>query len=232
MDEDILDGQGPDEETVGDKKATRRKIPGGLPYTGSPGVFQRVLEKLPITEKPTVFNPDFLGTVLGATGGASRPIIPIMKATNLLSQSGTPTELYAQFQTEGGRAAAALQAMKNAYAEIFKRNQFAHKADENTLIDIIVSITGLPRSDKIVKYILNTFQIFQKYASSARDDAPHGETPKGTPFQGENNRESEQMSNQRPPSLGLVYNINIVLPETTNVEIYNAIFRSLRGNML
>ena len=32
--------------------------------------------------------------------------------------------------------------------------------------------------------------------------------------------------------LQLAYNINVVLPETTNVEVYNAIFRSLKGNLL
>jgi hypothetical protein len=32
--------------------------------------------------------------------------------------------------------------------------------------------------------------------------------------------------------LHLAYNINVVLPETTNVEVYNAIFRSLKSNLL
>lgn len=127
------------------EKAARRKIPGGLPYTPSPGVLRRVLEKIPTSEKPSVFTADFLGTVMEATGGASRPIIPILKATGLLSQTGAPTELYSQFQTETGRANAALQALRNGFGEIFRRNQYAHRAEEPALIDVIVSITGLPR---------------------------------------------------------------------------------------
>lgn len=98
---------------VTEAAAARRKIPGGLPYTSSPGVLHRVLEKILTSEKPGVFTADFLGTVMDATGGASRPIIPIPKATGLLNQTGAPTELYAQFQTEAGRAAAALQALRN-----------------------------------------------------------------------------------------------------------------------
>ena len=101
------------------EKTARRKIPGGLPYTSSPGVLKRVIDRIPTTEKPGTFNTDFLGTVMGATGGAARPIIPILKATGLLNQSGNPTELYAQFQTDAGRPVAALQALRNGFGEIF-----------------------------------------------------------------------------------------------------------------
>lgn len=213
------------------EKATRRKIPGGLPYTSSPGVLRRVLEKVPTSEKPGVFTADFLGTVMEATGGASRPIIPIFKATGLLNQTGAPTELYAQFQTDAGRPAAALQALRNGFSEIFRRNQYAHKAEESVLIDVIVAITGLPKKEGIVRYILATFQAFQEYAKSAREDATFEDQP------------SDQTRDQTPPTdhghsdggstgLRLAYNINVVLPETTNVEVYNSIFRSLKANLL
>ena len=50
------------------EKTARRKIPGGLPYTSSPGVLRRVLEKIPTSEKPGTFTYDFLGTVMEARG--------------------------------------------------------------------------------------------------------------------------------------------------------------------
>lgn len=213
------------------EKTARRKIPGGLPYTGSPGVLRRVLEKIPTSEKPSIFNADFLGTVMGATGGAARPIIPILKATGLLNQTGAPTELYAQFQTDAGRPAAALQALRNGFSEVFRRNQYAHRADEAALVDVIVAITGLPKKENIVRYILNTFQAFQETARSAREDAP-AEEPADN---GQSHEASPPASHGKVSGIGrlqLAYNINVVLPETTNVEVYNAIFRSLKANML
>jgi len=214
------------------ERTARRKIPGGLPYTSSPGVLKRVLEKIPTSEKPGTFNTDFLGTVMGATGGAARPIIPILKATGLLNQTGAPTELYAQFQTDAGRPAAALKALRNGFAEVFRRNQYAHKAEEAALVDVIVAITGLPKKEGIVRYILNTFQSFQDYAKQARED--------GKP---EDLNDAGQSHDSPPPPpsdqngggngrLQLAYNINVVLPETTNVEVYNAIFKSLKANLL
>jgi hypothetical protein len=210
-------------------RATRRKIPGSMPYTGSAGVLQRVLDKIPISEKPSIFTQDFLSTVLGVSGGASRPIIPILKSCGLISQGGSPTELYAQFQTEGGRAAAALDALRKGYPEIFKRNQYAHRADEKTLVDVIIAITGLPRGEKIVRYILNTFQTFQSFAKSANDEAKKVDIQPPPAIEG---RSAEHVDSFNRQNIGLTYNINIVLPETTNIEVYNTIFISLKNNML
>jgi hypothetical protein len=214
------------------EKTARRKIPGGLPYTSSPGVLKRVLEKIPTSEKPGTFTTDFLSTVMGATGGAARPIIPILKATGLLNQTGSPTEIYSQFQTDAGRPKAALQAMRNGFGEIFRRNQYAHKAEEAALVDVIVAITGLPKKEGIVRYILNTFQAFQDYAKQAREDNKADEQS-----------DAGQSHDAPPPPLAdkncsnsgrlqLAYNINVVFPETTNVEVYNAIFKSLKANLL
>jgi hypothetical protein len=210
-----------------DKPGERRTIQGNLPYTSSIGVLKRVLEKIPVSEKPSTFNNDFLSTVLGASGGASRPVIPILKKAGLLGSDGTPTELYSQFQTEGGRPAAALQALKNGFAEIFRRNQYAHKADQEKVRDLIVAVTGLPKTEPIVKSIFNTFEVFQEFAKAAVDDAAVPGIPNEAP---------NDISNAKPHSeareLSLAYHFNIILPETTNIEVFNAIFRSLKENLI
>lgn len=167
---------------------------------------------------------------MGATGGAARPIIPILKATGLLNQSGAPTELYAQFQTEAGRPAAALQALRNGFGEVFRRNQYAHRADEAALVDVIVAITGLPKKEGIVRYILATFQAFQEMAKLAREDSPAQEAADDSQIQDVQPVPQGRLSGSG--GLQLAYNINVVLPETTNVEVYNAIFRSLKANLL
>jgi hypothetical protein len=228
-DQDTLEASDPSEAQANSQ--ARRKIPGGLPYSPAPGVLGRILEKLPISEKPTAFTQDFLATVLGATGGSSRSIIPILKATGLLNQSGAPTDLYSQFQTEGGRGKAAEQALRNGYAEVFKRNQFAHRADEDALLDIIVAVTGLPRNDRIVRAIYSTFEVFQKYAKTANKDTLSPPIVEAKASEAPSPRHDD-VNKRSSSNIGLVYNINVVLPETTNVEVYNAIFKSLRSNLL
>ncbi len=57
----------PEEDALGSGQS-RRKIPGGMPYTSSSGVLGKALEKLPITEKPGQFTNDFLSTVMEISG--------------------------------------------------------------------------------------------------------------------------------------------------------------------
>jgi hypothetical protein len=222
-----VDGAPADEDDSADEKPGRRAIQGNMPYTTSVGVLKRVLEKIPESEKPSTFSYDFMGTVLGASGGASRPVIPILKKVGLIGSDGTPTELYAQFQTQGGRAAAALQALKNGFAEVFRRNQYAHKANEEKVRDLIVAVTGLPKTDAIVKYILNTFEVFQDYAKGAADE-PQAASEPSVPYERQQPSRGDGVQQQ----IGLAYNFNIILPETTNIEVFNAIFRSLKENLL
>ena len=99
------------------------------------------------------------------------------------------------------------------------------------MLDIIGAVTGLRRSDKVVRAVLSTFQAFQGYAAGAREEA----APEPSENRSGDFVERDQEVRERPGSprgLGLAYNINVVLPETTNVEVYNAIFRSIRANLL
>jgi uncharacterized protein DUF5343 len=213
-----------------EENAASRQIGGNLPYTSSVGVFKRALQKIIESERPAKFNKDFLNTVFEITGGASMPVIPILKKTGMLAENGSPTSVYAEFQTEGGRANAALQAMRNGFQEIFKRNQYAHKADKDKIVDLIVAITGLTKSDRIVGLIYNTFQAFQDYAKGASDRA---DTKREQPDAGA--QSSEQSVSQGHGSsvpIGLAYQINIILPESTNIDVFNSIFKSLRENLL
>jgi hypothetical protein len=211
----------------------RRKIPGGLPYTTTPGALEKTLEKLPIAERPSVFSPDFLSTVIGVSGGSGRAVPPILKSCGFLTSSATPTELYDQFRMESSRGTAALTGLKKGYAEIFKRNQFAHRLDEKALSQLIATITELRQGDSIARLILNTFKVFQKYALGANEEN-HNSGPEPIREQRAVETAAEQAPHRKIEAreIGLVYNINVVLPETTNIDVYNAIFRSLRENML
>jgi hypothetical protein len=204
-----------------------RQIAGNLPYTTSVGVFKRALQKIVESERPAKFNKDFLNTVFEISGGASAPVIPILKKTGLIEENGSPTTIYAEFQTESGRANAALQALKNGFPEIFKRNQYAHKAEKDKVIDIIVAITGLTKSDRIVGYIYNTFLAFQDYARSAT-----GETETRRDKKESEEEEADASGRFLGSPVRLAYQINIVLPESTNIDVFNSIFKSLRENLL
>lgn len=211
----------------------RREIPGNLPYLTASGTLKKVLDKIIEAQRPDRFNQDFLENVLKLTGGGARATIPILKRMGFLSSDGAPTELYAKFKTDSGRGYAALNGLKNGFAEIFKRSEYAHHADDNKIRDLIVEITGLKSNDPVAGAIRSTFNVVKGYIPSnfdsaiekdvspapAREDAPLPE-------------KHSQSSEHDTGSLRLAYNINIVLPETSDLAVLNAIFKSIKENLL
>lgn len=203
-----------------------RKIAGNLPYLPGPGTLKKALDGIVGAQRPDKFNPDFLESILQLKGGSARATVPIFKKMGLVAPDGSPTELYSRFKTDSGRGSAALQAIKNAYPEIYKRSEYAHSVTDTKIKDIIVEITGLQATDQIVRYIKSTFNVIKSYIGPATstDDS-------------QTVNDSSTMDNTENPSIvkpniGLSYHINIVIPETSNVAVLNAIFRAVKENLL
>jgi len=229
---------GEEEKTAIAKASAPRKIPGNLPYLAASGTLKRALERLIDASRPDKFNADFMENVLKLSGGAARATIPIMKKMGYLSSDAVPTELYAKFRTEGGRPAAALAGLRNGFPEIFKRSEYAHTVEDNKLRDIILEITGLNASDPVAQAIKSTFNAVKSFIPPGVDLTNGSDE---TSFQDElaivtvnQSAPGEVVRNSGRGSkpVGLVYNINIVLPETSDLKVLNAIFRSIKENLL
>lgn len=215
----------------GKEKHDRREIKGGIPYSTSPGVLKKALELIINAERPDKFGSNFMATILKLTGGAARTVPPFFKKMQFIGADGTPTLLYSKFKTESGRSHAAYEGLKNAFGELFRRNEYVHKADEGTVKDIIVEITGLKKSDNIVRLMYSSFDAIRSFIAgdiSAVSETSKAETDNDF-GSASADLDSEKSAIQR---IGLSYQINIVLPETDNVAVFNAIFKSLRDNLL
>ncbi|MFC7053845.1 DUF5343 domain-containing protein [Hansschlegelia quercus] len=207
----------------------KKVIKGNLPYTPAPGVFKKTLEGIITAGEPERFTNNFMDTVLGVSGGSSRYVPPLLKKMGFLTSDGVPTQLYTSFRTEGARSSAAFSGLKNAFGELFQRNEYIFKASENDVKDQIVAVTGLTKGDQYVNYIWSTFKVVRDFnagnnSSEFRDEA--GATAK------ESLEQQDYSARISHGSLGLINNINIVLPESTNINVYNLIFQSLRANLL
>lgn len=212
------------------KGIERREIKGGLPYTNSPGIFKKALELIIQAERPDKFGANYMATILKLTGGAARTVPPLLKKMQFIGSDGAPTILYSKFKTDSGRSQAAYEGLKNAFSELFKRNEYIHKADEGVVRDTVVEITGLKKNDQVVRYICATFDSIRSFITgnaSSEDDNKKLDVEALQPKLRDRDIES-------PPAdrIGLSYQINIVLPETENISVFNAIFKSLRENLL
>jgi hypothetical protein len=101
------------------------------------------------------------------------------------------------------------------------------------LRNLAVEITGLAADNQTVSAIVGTFQNLKSYANFDQPSASGN--GKVTVLE-----KSDPATPTPPPAatvnnasgLNLSYTINLNLPETTDVEVFNAIFRSLKENLL
>jgi hypothetical protein len=211
--------------------AARREIPGNLPYLTASGTLKRILDRVVELAKPDKFNYDFLENVVKITGGSARACIPILKKMEFLNSDNSPTELYSRFRTESGRPQAAYAGLKNAFPEIFKRSDYAYSVEEAKLRDIILEITGLKANDTVAQAIKGTFNVIKSYISGGFNPSADGAEPAQVEMQPTSEASGSGLSTG-DRQIGIAYNINIVLPETSDLSVLNAIFRSLRENLL
>jgi hypothetical protein len=198
-----------------------------LPYLNATGNITKVLNKIQEAETPQRFSHDFLATTLQMPGGSARPVIPFLKRTGFLASDGTPTELYKRFRG-AQRGSAAADALRVGYRPLYRVNEFAHDATDQKLKDLIVQVTGAEKSSKRVRSIAASFKALKAFAdfSSAAQDVDIGGNTGGE------EKEGSEDKGTAIDGLRLGYTINLNLPPTSDVAVFDAIFRSLKEHLL
>ena len=202
---------------------------GALPYVSQPGSVARILDKIKEAKAPDRFTQDYLKTKLGFNGGNYRQFIPFAKKLGLLKSDGAPTDLYKKYRNSGESKAALAEAIKNGYREAFERNEYANGLTKEQFKGLVVEITGSEPTSRTVQLICQTFETLKPLADFDATLEPDGADHEG---EGEPREESEDRGNNSDLKLNLAYTINLVLPKTDDPAVFNAIFRSLRENLL
>ena len=197
-------------------------------YMNAYGLLPKILGKIKQAKTPNRFTQDFLATSLDFPGGGAKAFIRVAKRLGLLASDGTPTDLYKRFRNAKESRRAMAQAVRIGYAEVFARNEFANALDREGLEGLIMELTGLEKGHDTVSRICSTFFALAEFADF------EGELPVAEEAGEEPTEFGEQ---PLPPPAGeavlsLSYQINLVLPRTDDIAVFNAIFKSLRENLL
>lgn len=199
-----------------------------LPYVNATSNISKVLNKIKDAETPPRFSQDFLATTLQMPGGSPRPVIPFLKRTGFLASDGTPTDLYKRFRgAQSGTAAA--EALRIGFRPLYRINEYAHDATDQKLKDLIIQATGAEKGSERVNRTAASFKALKSFAdfsdaSSTIEDSPESATPEPIA--------SEFHPRDVNGGLRLGYTINLNLPATSDVAVFDAIFRSLREHLL
>lgn len=205
----------------------------GLAYVISNNRIPDLFDKLRAAAVPDRLTAEFLRK-LGFTSSNDRAFPGLLRKLGFVDASGVPTERYRKFKNRDHSAVALGEGMREAYQPVFAANEDAHELNRAPLAGIIASVTGADQS--VVGYITSTFIALCRLATFGAESTP-AEAPAITEGDTEDEKPPRPPGNasrdhQQTKSIDFRYNIEIHLPATSDVSVYNAIFHALRTNLL
>lgn len=207
-----------------------------VPYINAPGSIGKILEKIKEASTPETFSQDFLKTKLGFNGGNYLTFIPWAKKAGLVTSEGVPTNLYKQFRNPSTSTKSLGTALRQAYSELYSRNEYCHELDRKAFKGLVMETTGEAHDSKKVENIVSTFFNAKTLAdfesNGSTKDSESKEKAEIIKKEEAALNTSNTPSTHRQRSIGLSYTINLVLPKTDDPAIFNAIFKSLKENLL
>lgn len=202
-------------------------------YLVSTKNFDGIMNSIISARAPERFTNKFLED-LGYKSSNDRLIVGVLKSLGFLGDTGEPTQRYYDFldQTQSKKVMAL--GIQEAYEDLFNLNKSAYSLSNDEVKNKLKTITQGQKGPKVIESMARTFRVLCDYADwsdlTVQDEKRKktSEEVKEDSDKQEFKREEEKASN----SIGLMYSIQIHLPETTNMAVYDAIFQSIKKHLM
>lgn len=209
-------------------------------YTLKPGAIPAYFDAILDARPPERFSVKFLEN-LGFTSTNDRLFIGILKELVFLNRDGAPQSRYFDFLDRTRSKQVLAEGIREEFADLFainiKANDFTVDEAKNKLRTLYAG----KKTELVIMHIAKTFRALCDYADFTPSLVPRvsatvssGEEQKP---QVEVNPQSRVQVEEPHTSIGrirvsgLQYHINIVLPDTRDQAVYDAIFKSLREHL-
>jgi hypothetical protein len=202
-------------------------------YLTSTKNLKDILTSMQQAQAPKQFSVSFLQN-LGYKSSADRLMIGVLKSINFLTANGQPTPRYFEYldQTQSERVLA--EAIREGYSDLFELNVKANEWTREEVKNKLKTLTQGQFSDDVLGKMATTFVALAGQADfDAVEPADIPPTDDQVPGSEDAASTEGQVPLRRPLSLGgLVYTIQIQLPESRDPAVYDALFRSLKVHLL
>jgi hypothetical protein len=190
-----------------------------------------VFSKIRDGQAPSQFTNQLLKD-WGFKSSTDRAFIPLLKALGFLSPTGQPTQRYHDYRDHSRSRAVMAEALREAYGDIFLINASPKPSDRSAIEGKFKSFHNV--SDNVAQLMTKTFYALLNLADlSATSSAAPTLATKTEELDGEVVSPVEQPHRRMASAFtGFHYNIQVHLPATKDVEVYNAIFKSLKEHFV
>lgn len=206
-----------------------------LPYVTAPGNIDRALKAIKSAATPPSVSQDFVKAILKIQGGSGNQMTAYLRKIGFANADGSPTDLYKSFRNPATEGRAALEALKIGYKALYVRNEYMHQLGDKELRGLVIEETGESEDSNVVNMVVSCIKIIKKFVTEhvAEGKPPSSPTPTTRVEQSEQEGPTQPLA-RHPQRLrmNLGYTINLNLPATSDVAVFNAIFKSLKEHLI
>jgi hypothetical protein len=165
----------------------------------------------------------------GFSSSNDRQFLQLLKALGFLSPDGKPTSRYLAYRDHSRSRTVMAEALREAYQDIFLIKATPGKDDKQAIEGKFRSYHNA--SERVGQLMTNTFLALLSLADFATIPKPPDEKKVDVITPKDDRKGKPEEENQYLRSPALHYNIQIHLPATKDIEVYNAIFKSLKEHL-
>jgi len=205
-------------------------------YLTSTKNLQAILSVIQQAKAPERFTQRFLES-LEFKSNSDRLLIGVLKALRLIDDQGKPTERYFQFLDQSQSDRIMAEAIREAYDDLFQVNTSAQKLSKQEVINKFKTLSQGQISESVLDKMAMTFTALVKLGDFDAAPLPKSRETEAGADEAEGGEDFERIIETavRPGKLsygGLHYNIQIILPESRDPKVYDALFRSLPEHLI
>jgi Family of unknown function (DUF5343) len=196
-------------------------------YTTVTGKVGPLLEKLGQVGVPTRATRDWLRSV-GFTSSNDPSLIGVLRQIGFIDANGAPTQRWKDFRGKEGRRALA-DAIRTGYAELFGTYP---DAQERSVPDLEAFFkTHTDAGQQAIDKTVSTFRALASAAdfSVAAGSAPPAVSGNASDVQGPTIRSASPTA---PQGLTININVQLVIPEAADQEVYEKFFAAMRDHLI
>jgi len=200
-------------------------------YTIKTGAVPAYFEAMLGAEAPERYSIKFLEN-LEFTSSNDRLIIGVLKELGFLNADGVPQDRYYEFLDKSQSWTVLADGIREAYTDLFAINKEANTLDVEGAFNKLRTLYKGDKKDTVIRNIAKTFVAlcevadFSKSKGKPKAKEEEKKQPPKPKEEGTKNTGNNGLSID-----GLQYHINIVLPDTRDQAVYDAIFKSLRDHL-
>lgn len=196
------------------------------PYVDGYGRIESLFEKIREAEVPPKVTIDFLYTKLGLKSTSYRAMIPLLKKLGFIDDANIPLAPYREYRDQSQSKVVMARQVRQAYRDLFSANEYAYKLKRDDIISKLNTLLGTPSDDKTTPKVTCTFLALCSLADF------EGKVTESAKAKGRIGKTLVNDEGKILPKLGISYTINLNLPNTSDIEVFNAIFKALKEHLL